>query len=151
MLIKFLAICFAFSLSLTFPLGADAKKGKISKKIFVPAAVFLASVAENPYSLKDDQANTLIAGATLVNGDNSFSFKSRYLTDFINQENVYLANSLMLLGIVPNISTGFKAHLERYTYSSVSKSVDVAPAPATNNLMFAGLILMVFFARRRTN
>lgn len=37
-----------------------------------------------------------------------------------------------------------------YAVSSVSRNIEVGPEPETYSMMFAGLILMVFVARRRT-
>ena len=166
MRIKLLSIYSTLFVALSLSAVAEANQSQAINMVYAPSDVF--SEANSFTSFNDDYVNaSMIDGVlnvnnatTLLGYTNDWSLNVGYLTDFLQNDDSQDANSTKLLyshsheaflSAISKASSYGKDNFVNYTVSSVSRNIEVGSEPETYSMMFAGLILMAFVARRRTN
>jgi hypothetical protein len=145
---------------------AEANQTQAVNMVYAHSDIF--SGANSFTSFNDDYVNpSMIDGGlnvnnatTLLGYTKDWSLDVGYLSDFRQNDDSRDANSSKLgysrsheafLGAISRVSSYGKDNFVNYAVSSISRNIEVGPEPETYSMMFAGLILMAFVARRRTN
>lgn len=166
MRIKFLTIYSTLFVALSLSAVAEANQTPVINVAYAPSDVF--SGANTFISFANDYANTRLADSglninnavALLEYTKNWTLDASYFSDFLLNDDSEDANSAELgygrgreafLSTISKVSSYGKDNFVNYAVSSVSRNIEVGSEPETYSMMFAGLILMAFVARRRTN
>ena len=166
MRVKFLSICSTIFVALSLSAVVEANQTQAVNMVY--ASNDILSEANSFTSFNDGYVNvSMIDGGlnvnnatTLLGYTKDWSLDVGYLSDFLQNEDSQDANSSKLgysrsheafLSAISRVSSYGKDNFVNYAVSSISRNVEVGPEPETYSMMFAGLFLMAFVARRRTN
>ena len=165
MRIKFLSIYSTLLVALSLPAVAEAHQTQVVNIASAPSDIF--SGANTFISFANNYANTRLADSglnvnnamTLLEYTKNWTLDAGYFSGFL-QSDSQDADSLQLdydrgheafLSTISKTSSYGKDNFVNDAVSSVNRNIEVGPEPETYSMMFAGLILMAFVARRRTN
>ncbi|MDI1299555.1 hypothetical protein [Methylotenera sp.] len=166
MRIKFLTFCLTLFLVLSLPAVAEANQTQAADMAYLPNDIFSGAKTFIPFA--DYYANpiTLDGGLNINNALTLFgytkprSLDASNLSDFFQSDDSQGTPSTKLgygrtheafLSAISRVSSNGNDNFVNYAVSSVSRNIEVGSEPETYSMMFAGLILMGFVARRRTN
>ena len=166
MRVKFLSICSTIFVALSLSAVVEANQTQAVNMVY--ASNDILSEANSFTSFNDGYVNvSMIDGGlnvnnatTLLGYTKDWSLDVGYLSDFLQNDDSQDANSTKLLysrsheaflSAISRVSSYGKDNFVNYAVSSISRNIEVGPEPETYSMMFAGLILMAFVARRRTN
>lgn len=170
MRIKFLSICSTLFIALSLCAAAQANQThvvntQVVNVAYAPSDIF--SGANTFISFANDYANARLADSglnvnnaiTLLGYTKNWTVDAGYFSGFLQNDDSQDVDSIQLdysrgheafLSTISKVSLYGKDDFVNYAVSSVSRSIEVGPEPETYSMMFAGLILMAFVARRRT-
>lgn len=166
MRIKFLSIYSTLFVALSLSAVAEAHQNQVVNIASAPSDVF--SGANTFISFANDYANTRLADSglnvnnaiTLLEYTKNWTLDAGYFSGFLQSDDSQDTDSLQLgydrgheafLSTISKASSFGKDNFVNDAVSSVNRNIEVGPEPETYSMMFAGLILMAFVARRRTN
>ena len=167
MRIKFLSISSTLFVALSLSSVAEANQTQVVNVAYAPSDIF--SGANTFISFANDYANARLADSglnasnaiTLLGYTKNWTVDAGYFSGFLQNDDSQDADSSLQLGYdrgheaflsaISKASSYGKDNFVNYAVSSVSRNIEVGPEPETYSMMFAGLILMAFVARRRTN
>jgi|GEM_PF-2348087 len=166
MRIKFLSIYSTLLVALSLSAVAEAHQTQVVSITSAPSDIF--SGANTFISFANDYANTRLADSglnvnnaiTLLEYTKNWTLDAGYFSGFLQSDDSQDTDSLQLgydrgheafLSAISKASSYGKDNFVNDAVSSVNRNIEVGPEPETYSMMFAGLILMAFVARRRTN
>lgn len=166
MRIKFLPIYSTLFVALSLSAVAEANQTQVVSIAAAPSDIFYG--ANTFISFANGYANTRLADSglnvnnaiTLLQYTKNWTLDAGYFSGFLQSDDSPDADSLQLgydrdheafLSAISKASSYGKDNFVNDAVSSVSRNIEVGSEPETYSMMFAGLILMAFVARRRTN
>jgi hypothetical protein len=166
MQIKLLTFYSTVLVALSLPAVVEANQTQAAHMVYASSDIF--SVANSFTSFDDDYPNANLSdgGLNVNNAITSLEYTKdkpldvAYLNNFLQNEDSQDTNFTKLgysrsheafLSAISRVSSYGKDNFVNYAVSSISRNIEVGPEPETYSMMFAGLILMAFVARRRTN
>ena len=164
--IKFLTFCSTLFVALSLPAVAEANQTKVANITYVPSDIFSGAKTFIPFAdyyanpITSDGGLSVNNALTLFGYTKNWSLDASYLSDFFQSDDSQDTPSTKLgygrsheafLSAIPRVSSYVNDNFVNYTVSSVSRNIEDGSEPETYSMMFAGLILMGFVARRRTN
>jgi hypothetical protein len=167
--INFLSFCLPLFGALSLSAVVEANQIQTVNMSYASNNIFSGDVfsGANTFTpVAEDYANAGLVNSilnvnnavTLPGYAKNWLLESGYLSDFFQGEDDIHAARLSyndsheaFLSSIYHASSYGKDNFVNYAVSSVSQNIEVGPEPETYSMMFAGLILMAFVARRRTN
>ncbi len=164
--IKFLTFCSTLFVAFSLPAVAEANQTQAADMAYVPSDIFSGAKTFIPFA--DYYANPITSDGglnvnnalTLLGYTKNWSLEADYLSDSLHNDDSqdtlttklgYRRSHEAFLSAISRVSPNRTDNFVNYAVSSISRNIEVGPEPETYSMMFAGLILMAFVARRRTN
>ena len=166
MRIKFLSIYSTIFVALSLSAVAEANQSQVVNMTYASSDIFsgtntFTSFANDYANARSVDSGLNVSNAiTLLGYTKHWSLDAGYFSGFLQSEDSEDTDSTKLgysrsheafLSAISRVSSYGKDNFVNYAVSSISRNVEVGPEPETYSMMFAGLFLMAFVARRRTN